>query len=77
MNDAQKAKGQIATMELIVVNFNHADFLDNRAKEKSNDFDNEATIWIFDDSSALRIDSMNSVEVITNHGFHVDNIKLS
>lgn len=51
--------------------------LDNTATQKTNDAENESTTWIFEDGSALRLDSSNNVEVIANHGFHADNIQLN
>lgn len=50
--------------------------LDNMAVEKDEDMENEATIWIFQDESALKGDSSNNWQVIDDYGFHVDNQQL-
>jgi hypothetical protein len=46
------------------------------AIEKDQDYENERTWWIFEDGSALGLDSDNIIYVNDNYGLHRDHEKL-
>jgi hypothetical protein len=50
--------------------------LDSIAAEKNQDYQNEKTWWIFEDGSAIGIDSFNKISIKTNYGRNVDHEQL-
>lgn len=46
--------------------------LDQMAKQKNQDFENEKTAWIFKDGSALVLSSYNDWEIVNDYGLHKD-----
>ena len=69
----------MTTIARTVINFNEIDKrtmkgknLDLIAYQKNQDYKNERTYWIFLDGSAVWLDSMEHMGVITNYGTHVD-----
>jgi hypothetical protein len=50
--------------------------LDNDAVEKDRDWDNECCWWIFEDGSAIGIDSFNEIYFNDAYGRHPDHEKL-
>ena len=50
--------------------------VEDLAVEKDQDYENERTIWIFEDESAIWMNSSNEIGVITHYGFHPDNEQL-
>lgn len=58
------------------ININIIAELDNVAVEKNHDYELERTYWIFEDESALWVDSFNQKGIIENYGFNPDHEQL-
>lgn len=58
------------------ININIIVELDNVAVEKNHDYELERTYWIFEDESALWVDSFNQKGIIENYGFNPDHEQL-
>lgn len=50
--------------------------LDDFAIQKDQDYANEKTTWIFEDGSAIAVDSMGDFEIISDYSLHKDNEKI-
>jgi len=46
------------------------------AVQKDQDYENETTYWIFEDGSALSLNSHNIIGVVNNYGLSCDNEQL-